>query len=116
MWSQILGVFSDYLGHLLSVDDLILGYLQALFLFEEIAASWPIELGADAASSISAISAASSLNDLTIAARADANPVKLQSALLAKQALEASDKEECQILYCWVAFNLLQTSVLLIIR
>ena len=74
-------------------------------MFEEIAASWPLDLGADAASSISALSAASSLRDLALAARADANPVKLQSALLAKYAVNTSDKEECQILCCWVAFN-----------
>ena len=48
--------------------------------------------------------ASSSLRDLAIAARVDIHPVRLQSSLLAKQA-KMRIKEECEILYCWVAFN-----------
>ena len=33
------------------------------------------------------------------------NPFELQSALLAKHATEKSNQEDCEILYCWVAFN-----------
>ena len=61
---------------------------------------------ADEALSLSLLSASSSIHDLALAARANAHP-KLQSALLAKRALNPSETEECQILNCWVAFNLL---------
>ena len=41
----------------------------------------------------------------SLAARADVYPVRAQSALLAKHAIEQDKKDECVILYCWFAFN-----------
>lgn len=78
---------------------------MAFFLFEAIAASWPRDLSTDEAKSISLPGVTSSLRDLAVAARADFHPLRLQSALLARQAMGVSDEDECGILYCWVAFN-----------
>ena len=46
-----------------------------------------------------------SLRHLAIAARADIDPLRVQSALLAKRVAGYDDPEECEIIYCWVAFN-----------
>ena len=51
------------------------------------------------------LSSASSLRDLAIAARLDIDPLGVQSALLAKLAIGNDDKEECDILYCAIAFD-----------
>ena len=73
-------------------------------MFEAIASSWPLEISSGEVNSMS-LDAASSLRDLAIASRSDIDPLRLQSALLAKLALANDEREECEILYCWIAFN-----------
>ena len=48
--------------------------------------SWPLEISSGEVNSMS-LDAASSLRDLAIASRSDIDPLRLQSALLAKLAL-----------------------------
>ena len=75
-------------------------------MFEEIAASWPLDLNAHEGKSTPFLSKSSSFRDLAIAARLGVDHIRLQSALLAKHALAVENREECEILYCWVAYNL----------
>ena len=74
-------------------------------MFEEIATSWPLDLVGEGEQRTSLLGHTSSLRELAIAARVDADSVRLQSALLARYAIGSHDKEDCEILYCWVAFN-----------
>ena len=49
--------------------------------------------------------ASSTIQELATVARASVHPLQLQSALLAKNAIENGCQEECVILLCWSAFN-----------
>ena len=96
------------------------GLLAPLFLFEAIAASWPFDLSASDAKRRPLLTPSSSLRDLAIAIRSGIDPVSVQSALLARHALEIQVQEECEILTCWLAFNQLDhrafTSILAELR
>ena len=72
-------------------------------MFEEIVASWPLDLDAHEAKKISTLNASSSLRELAVAIRADFDSVAIQSALLAKFALDGD--EECEILLCLLSFT-----------
>ena len=80
-------------------------------MFEGIAASWPLDLCVDGAKSPSTPSAASPLRDLATFIRAGVDPVRLQSALLSKHSAENEDKEGCEVLLCWLAFEQLNYPV-----
>ena len=74
-------------------------------MFEAIAASWPLNSGVNEAKDIKMPRASSTIQELATVARASVHPLQLQSALLAKNAIENGCQEECVILLCWSAFN-----------
>ena len=76
-------------------------------MFEAIAASWPLDLSTDEAKNIASINASTPLRALAVATRVGTDSLRLKSALLAKHAMtdNNTEKEDCEILCCWVALN-----------
>ena len=79
-------------------------------MFEAVASSWPLDLSADEVRTKGmSLHSNSSFRELAIAARLNVDPLRLQSSLLAKYAKGDENQEECESLYCWVAFNQLDS-------